>query len=287
MARKSRIDLSVVFSGRNDDYGGDFAERVLAAFDRNQKEARIAGVFVEWLFIEWNPLNTDYLSYQLAPLGCKCIVVDPGWHEKLIVPGQTFARTFAKNVGIRRASGNWILSTNPDVVFDDQVWSSIAGGLDPGFLHRTVRSDVDWHFFDEPFQILRDTAIRRHTPRHGSFCEAAGDFLLFPIQRRFGFDEAINYTEIHCDGRFCENWSAIMSNGQLGNTKVFRFIGDIFKADHPLTYFHLAGTQPRLEKWDYRERTCDGPALYENKLDWGLRDAKQHDVAERIWYLDY
>lgn len=284
------MKLSVVFTGRNVQYSGDFRGRTLAALARNQKEAKKVGVSVEWLFVEWNPLlDTDFLSYRLALRGCRCYVVDPKWHKKLLAPAMVFSQSFAKNVGIRRALGEWILVTCADDVFDDQVWLNIAAGLDPRFLYRVERCDVDWHLFDEPFEVLRHNVIRRHTS--SGFTQAAGDFLLFPAERRFGFDEAINDSDLGTDGRFCENWSALMSNGALGNIGVFRFIGDIFKADHPLTYVNTRGSGKPNAKgrmhWNYRIRTCPGPALYQNKPNWGLRDAKQRKLREGVWYLDY
>lgn len=278
--------LSIVTTGRNDDYGGDFAARIFAALGRNQAEAKRAGVSVEWLFVEWNPPDADYLSYELAPRGCTCFVVDPRWHEKLIAPGRTFSRGFAKNVGIRRAMGDWILSTNPDVVFSEQVWSNIAAGLDPRFLHRAERCDVDWRLFGKPFEVLRENIVARHVPVEsgGGFTTAAGDFLLFPARDRFGYDEAINSIDIHTDGRFCENWSALMSDGRLRNPDVFRFLGDIFKADHPNLYIR---TVKRFKGWDYRVRTCEGPALFENEPNWGLGDVEARELKNGIWYLDF
>src|SRR5690606_36152351 len=108
--------LSVIFSGRNDNYSADFKTRVQAALQRNQAEAAARNLDVEWLVAEWNPTNEDYLGYHLA--GVKSYVANPRLHTQVISPSVaehvSFLQFFAKNIAIRRATGDWILVTNAD-----------------------------------------------------------------------------------------------------------------------------------------------------------------------------
>ena len=47
-----------------------------------------------------------------------------------------------KNVGIRRASGKFILATNIDILFSDKLMQFIKFQLQPGILYRADRLDV-------------------------------------------------------------------------------------------------------------------------------------------------
>jgi hypothetical protein len=73
----------------------------------------------------------------------------------------------AKNVGIRRARGRMVLSTNIDILFPDALMAFIArGDLDENTLYRTDRADVVVPFGSQKTSDLREMrslrAIRVH-----------------------------------------------------------------------------------------------------------------------------
>src|SRR5690606_31002233 len=108
--------LAVIFSGRDDNYSADFKTRGQAARQRNQAEAAARNLDVEWLVAEWNTTNEDYLGYHVAVV--KSYVANPRLHTQVISPSVaehvSFLQFFAKNIAIRRATGDWILVTNAD-----------------------------------------------------------------------------------------------------------------------------------------------------------------------------
>lgn len=292
------MKLSIVTAGRGRHYGGNFAERTAAAITRNQAEAHVRGITIEYIFIEWNPpLGEDYLSYEFAKMGLRCWVVNPQIHHREVAPEMRDHLPFllhrAKNVGIRRATGDWILVTNADDVFDDRAWDFIAaGGLEPGILYRAERCDVDWTLFESAsFDEMSKNVIHRHDVQGGHhFTMASGDFLLFARENALGLDEAINNTTLHLDSRFCINWSAVQSSGATHNLDVFQFIGTVFKADHPLTGArqaqHKKGTTRKgVTGWNSAKRTCAGPAVYENPANWGLMDEPERQLCEGVRYI--
>src|SRR5690606_5040658 len=147
-----------IFSGRNDNYSADFKTRVQAALQRNQAEAAARNLDVEWLVAEWNPTNEDYLGYHLA--GVKSYVANPRLHTQVISPSVaehvSFLQFFAKNIAIRRATGDWILVTNADCIFDDHIWDFLAQGqLCPDVMYRAERCDASATHFDQPFEVIR------------------------------------------------------------------------------------------------------------------------------------
>lgn len=287
--------LSVIFTGRNDSYATDFRERMMAAINVNQAEAAKRNLDVEWIFVEWNPLSQDYLSYQLAQKGFQCYVVSSDIHKRIVSPRvaqqMSFMQFFAKNIGIKRATGNWVLVTNADCIFDDNVWDYIANeALSPTILYRAERHDVAPAYFGKSFESMRANVTRCHSVKGGKdFAQGAGDFVLFSSQNLMGYDEQINFSDAHLDARFCMNWSALRSkDGDLGNQYFFKFIGQVFKGDHELTFVkthHLDKHHKGLVVWNSTIKIGNGTALYENEENWGFVNEPQTELCQGVWYI--
>ena len=47
--------ISIVFVGRNDNYGGDFEKRLFDTVTYNTNLLEQAGIDYELIFVEWNP----------------------------------------------------------------------------------------------------------------------------------------------------------------------------------------------------------------------------------------
>lgn len=266
------MKLSIVSAGRNDNYGGDFEERVLRAFDRNRVEA---SVDVEWVFVEWNPTDNPYLSEKLARLyEVRCYVVDPAIHERLTDPeqGMVYHANFAKNVGLRRATGDWILSTNPDVVIGPEVWDFLAcSACRAGTLYRAERRDINPDMFGYPFDIMERNTVRLFS-LDKSITYAAGDFILFSAANRMGFDESVNFSGIHLDSSFVKNWDGPVERIPGGK---------VYKADHPMVAARTLGT----DKWQRGKRKWHIKP-YQNPDNWGLADHPKHRLARNITYIE-
>lgn len=120
--------ISVAMAARNDDYGGGFQERLFRAVAHLTYEFAERGTSAEIIIVEWNPdPNAAPLADRLsrasgATVPVRIITVPPMVHASL--PGATSRPMFeywAKNVGLRRARGEFLLSTNPDIILGSQV----------------------------------------------------------------------------------------------------------------------------------------------------------------------
>lgn len=144
--------LSVVVAARNDDYGGNFLHRMsvflkvlLALSEKHRLSA-------ELLVVDWNP-PADKPSLaavfretaRSAPVEIRFIQVPPEIHRRM--PNAERMPMFeyiGKNVGIRRARSRFVLSTNPDIVFNEPLIQFFASrALDPQAFYRVDRFDVD------------------------------------------------------------------------------------------------------------------------------------------------
>lgn len=283
------MKLSIITTGRNDNYGGDFRGRLMKAAERTQYEAKRHGVDIEQIFVEWNPPTKMYLSFELAKLGYTCYIVSPGVHRKRVSPKvggrMVMMQFFAHNVGIRRATGGWILATNPDDIHGLDAWDYLAKQpLDEQRLYRARRFDIPLRWWGKSFKEMN----KHRGLDHGAGpTAAAGDFLLFSAKHRKGFDEAINFSDIHGDGRFVRDWIQ-RRGGKRFEKQYWKCIGTVFKADHPRIYRRTAGTVGHhrgLEGWNPKAKTCKQKGLYRNPPNWGLWGEVQELIAERIWYI--
>ncbi len=144
--------LSIVIAARNDNYGGDFNERLQASLNWYCYYFERAGVAVELIIVDYNPIsNTPQLKEILKfPQGRKWVEV-----RIITVSGQihqTYTRPYrkevpfyefpAKNIGIRRAKGEFIVSTNADVIPHHHLFAFIAQRkLDENSFYRADRAD--------------------------------------------------------------------------------------------------------------------------------------------------
>jgi len=145
------VHISFVVGARNDNYGGDllyrmqvFSDTLLAQWDR-------LGLNAELIVVEWNPpLDRRRLWQELSwpPRQqhgrVRFIEVPEEIHRRF--PNADRMPHFeylAKNAGIRRADGEFILATNPDLVFSEELMRFISrGGLSDECFYRTNRYDL-------------------------------------------------------------------------------------------------------------------------------------------------
>ncbi len=124
-------------AGRNDGYGGDFTTRYARALRFNHERLAEVGIAHEIVLVEWNPVPDEprlaELLAQTLPETARNVtryyVVDHRYHDALTQnPRLGFLDYVAKNVGIRRATGSFVLATNPDVLVGLHVFDVIGRG---------------------------------------------------------------------------------------------------------------------------------------------------------------
>ena len=282
-------ELEIVLSGRNDNYGGeDFHERMLTVAAFNHARLSDAGVPHRFTLVEWNPPEgrvplIDRLRERL-PWWHRSWVVSRAWHAWYQEnPRLQFMEFFAKNAGIRRATGDWILTTNSDVFLGREIVDRLANGtLTPGTLYRASRldlnremprDDVSWERLEDPQHLLR-----RFDPEPPYYNEAAGDFLLLDREsyhRVGGFNERIRYSKIHKDGQFCvqahHHGLAIES------------LGPVYHIDHDGSFINT--------KHIYQPGFADAPfgpdwpcwQAHWNREDWGVHNAIEDPQGATTW----
>ena len=181
--------LSVVATSRNDNHGGDLTRRMQLFLDGLAGQANRHQVTVELVLVEWNPPPDrpglrEALRWPTATafFRPRIVVVPSEVHARLDPQqGLPLFQMIAKNVGIRRARGRFVLATNVDILFPDPLLDAVKDGLREGVLYRNDRLDVSREIpeaapFDELMAFCREHVLRRHEAR-GTLMPVDGSWL--------------------------------------------------------------------------------------------------------------
>jgi hypothetical protein len=290
--------LSIVVTGRNDGYGGDFNGRFVRTLAFNHARLSEHGVTHEIVLVEWAPTPdrprlADVVvdSVPAVRSVLTSYLVDPRYHEACSLnPRLAYLEYFAKNVGIRRARGQAILATNTDIYFSRGVVDAIAkGSLEPRTVYRATRTDVKlgadeshvhWDLLDDP---------RNHTTyktiQPPLYAGASGDFMLLErdsFHALRGFNEVYRLARVGVDVNFLvKAYSSGFRIADIG--------APVYHTSHVgsfRTTKHVASADNAEASWGNR----DWPSrdvIYENPDTWGLRDAPARAFDERTTWLDF
>lgn len=267
----SRPSITAVVVGRNDDYMADFRQRLYATIEWNTRY-----LIDEVIFVEWNPPpDRELLAYGLAEKFkmLRAYVVPGEIHQAINRnPHLQLLEYHAKNVGIRRATTPWILTTNADAALGMNTINKILNTeLDPEVVWTAERVDINW---DENKQqdIGLFGSLRYHQvipyQRLGT-----GEFAL--VNRRLwesarGYDESLVKHKIGCDVR---GIAQLLTHGARIDKA-----GTVLHLRHPTSC--VEGVRPF-----HGERATVEGVPYQNDENWGLANSSEVRLAERVWQL--
>ena len=136
-----RFHLSVVAASRNDDHGENLHYRMQYFLDGFIAQCKKHNLNAELILVEWNPPENKLslsksLIYpkELGPCEIRIIRVPRELHLQFEHSEQLpLFQMIAKNVGIRRARGKFVLATNIDILFTDALIRDLRDKLNPNF----------------------------------------------------------------------------------------------------------------------------------------------------------
>jgi hypothetical protein len=158
--------LTVVAASRNDEHGGNTLYRNQIFVDSFLEQCERYELPAELILVEWNP------PQDRAPLGevicwdhqnrwVDCRIITVPYERHILIRFSRVLPLFqmiAKNVGIRRARGEFILATNIDILFSDELMAIVAQkSFRADRLYRCDRFDID---SDIPKEVPLDEKLR-------------------------------------------------------------------------------------------------------------------------------
>lgn len=186
------MKLSVVITARNDDYGGNFLERLRKCYYSLQ--SLIVRPDYELIIVEWNPPSNTLPLYDVIgwDRNVKIITVSNEVSKKLLCESKLqFAEYIAKNVGIRRAEGEFVLSTNADIIFSVSMLQRLSSEFSKEKFYRADRHDIN-----EREEIVVVYTGKENEPHY----EASGDFMLMAKEKWMSFKGYLEFPDqIHLD----------------------------------------------------------------------------------------
>lgn len=264
--------IVAVTVGRNDDYMSDFRERLIATIEWNLRYLVSEVIFVEWNPPPERPLLANELTERFPSL--RTYVVPAETHREICQNEHIKLLEYhAKNVGIRRATTDWIVSTNADAAVGlDSVTKLRKSLSDRSVIWTAERWDIPWRE-DEQTRIgfLGSLRYRRPIPYEplgtGEFCLASRDLW----HKARGFDERMVRHRIGCDIRGTAQMIALGGSVQR--------VGTVLHLTHPTSC--TENIQPH-----HGELATPEGVPYRNPDDWGLGDAREVQLRERVWRLE-
>lgn len=292
--------LSIVLTGRNDRYGGDFAARFFRTLQFNHEQLTARAIPHEIVFVEWAPPSDAPLLFEQLATDAPCVdrrvcswyVVDSAYQSALSLnPRLEYLEFLAKNVGVRRALGRFILTSNCDVYLGRRVLDVLERGtLERRVLYRAPRHDlnlpdgrgpVSWELLEDPSTLAGSAHVLK-PPYMGS---GTGDFVLLD---RESFHEIRGFNEIYRVARIGIDRNVIVK--ALASGLEIRDIGGpVYHQNHEGSY--------RLNPKAYEGREAEAPwgdrrwhsngVSYVNPSTWGLANAPAKPIAEQCSYLEF
>lgn len=195
--------FSFVATSRNDDHGGDVLRRTQSFLQRLAEQCERHQVSSELVLVDWNPPRAraplaDVLAWPAGSpwFSARVITVPEALHRQLKYSSRlAMFQMIAKNVGIRRARGEYTIATNIDIIFSDELFRWLKSEvMQDGVLYRSDRWDIPNEIqLEEKLDLLlqraRREAIRRNV-KDGTYVRRDGEFVTLSGNR---FDELVYY----------------------------------------------------------------------------------------------
>jgi hypothetical protein len=146
--------ISVVVAARNDNHGGNMTGRMQAFIDSWISQAKQYNLSSEIIVVEWNPpadraklMGELRWPADMGPCEVRFIEVSREVHDRLpnadAIP---LHQMIAKNAGIRRARGQFVLATNLDIIFSAELMQFLGERrLAHRKMYRIDRTDIASH----------------------------------------------------------------------------------------------------------------------------------------------
>lgn len=167
--------ISFVVTGRNDDYGHRFLYRVQRFTDNLIHLCEKYKLPSELIFVDWNPpKDKEKLCKALKieknrkSLKARFIEVSKEIHDKVKTSDKMPLLEFmAKNAGMRRANGEFIVFTNPDIIFSEEMIKFFSRReLKKKIFYRANRYDLS---VDVPTD-MKASEVEKFCEKNWDFC---------------------------------------------------------------------------------------------------------------------
>lgn len=266
--------FSMIVVGRNDNYGGDFTDRLKRTIDWNYTRLpNCELIYVEWNRIEDRPSDTEWIAQRYE--NSKCFIVPNAIHQIYNTnPKIPMMEYHAKNVAIREASNDWLALINADVFLGLNALRNLRS-LNKRTVYGTHYNNIEWHGEEITEKHITDPKLQLNQFSAGKALRAVvGNFILSHKDnwmKAGGYNEKLTQVRIGVDR---------MGLYQLLHQGLDQMIiGDHYHLDHAESAIKGANTT----HGDTSFVSNNSSIPYSNPPDWGMRAYQKQQIADNIW----
>jgi len=266
--------VSIVVVGRNDNYGGDFSARLKTTIDWNLSRFPNS----ELIYIEWNPLEdkeSDTIWMAERYPNARFFIVPKEVHQQLAGNVKfPILEYFAKNLGIKKSTGEYIMLINADVLIGTDVK---IDALSKNNIYGSHYTNINWDGRPITGDYINNKDI--------ILASAAAPFNLESVVGNFILTHRDNWFKMTgYDERLVDVRNGVDTNGlkmllHLGLKPIA--LGHHYHLDHKESLINGAnpthGTSERI-----REISNGVNIPYQNKI-WGMENFNFTEISPRIW----
>lgn len=260
-------DVSYITVSRNDNYDANNLEKIVLTINNNVMPFVSSGLDTEVILIDWCSEKPFYLEECIKQIKFPMTHywVQPSLLEADELSPKTYYEYFAKNVGLRRAQGKYVLVENMDCLNDEDLSKNIVEWMRSGqtgvYGRPTLRINALYPNYTEytHYDTIDDKPLGDLNP--GDIIMAAKEDFL----KVGGYDET---NPIHRKGSQTHMDVEILYQ--------FNYRGILVKF-LPGYYSHLDHNKPDT-KYDSMRNTN----LYNNRPHWGYIKAKEEKLANNV-----
>lgn len=274
------INLSIVTTGRDDNYGGNFLERLLKSLQVNCDLLNALNIKYEYIVVEWHPIREVLYHnkktahvFQNERYPIVSVLVDPSIVKAEGLDVTKYYEYFAKNVGIRHAQGKHLLILNSDILLTAGLAQHIQQ-----LIHDNQITDQQFYRaqFRERIHINQDTPFSQTdllaiSDDEKAICSPySGDFLLGSKTAIVDFGRGYNET----DPAHRITYQTSMDGEILWNMHKQGLEMQLLKEP----YQHIEHGKPHQYDNHYNR------SRYTNKSDWGFTSYPKSEVVPNKVY---
>lgn len=282
------MKLTVIVTGRDDDYADDFLFRLEKSITSNIRMFKANNINFEYIVVDWFPLSAERHLYK-----CKLFekikdstishyIVDNSIAAPENLNKDIFYEYFAKNIGIKNSTGDYILLLNSDIIVPMELCKHIKHIMDnnlKGNFYRPIFRHNMRFIDDNTISVIEELPLICTANTDNIVLGAySGDWLM--VEKSVILD-AGGYDETCQDHRNYNLWQTGMDAEILWNlhhrgTTLKELDTHYYHIKHGNSVGHIATGRRQLDGL-YREGVN-----YTNKPDWGFVNYPKKKILSNV-----